>query len=83
MVMMIMTESSDGWAERAAAASHSQRLAAVGRLASAKIAALVAARRDWQQHGSQQAEQQDGLAALRESVTVGGVAVRVKPTNVQ
>jgi len=57
MVMMIMTESSDGWAERAAAASHSQRHAAVGRLASAKIAALAAARRDWQQHGSQQAEQ--------------------------
>ena len=49
MAMMIMPESSDGWTERAAAALYSQRHAAVGRLASAKIAALATARRDWQQ----------------------------------
>ena len=51
MAMMIMPESSDGWTERAAAAAalYSQRHAAVGRLASAKIAALATARRDWQQ----------------------------------
>jgi hypothetical protein len=63
---MIMTESSDGWAERAAATSHSQRHAAVGRLASAKIAALAAARRDWQQGmaASRQSSQQDGLARV-------------------
>lgn len=46
---MIMPKSSDGWTERAAAALYSQRHAAVGRLASAKIAALATARRDWQQ----------------------------------
>jgi hypothetical protein len=61
-----MAESSDGWAERAAAASHSQRHAAVGRLASAKIAALAAARRDWQQ----------GVAASRQSSQAGRSSAR-------